>query len=59
MCVFDWIFFSSACISGSSLGTTAPGSAVFFDVVYGELKGDSVCWRIGYVIESLGGYGGL
>ena len=53
------VFFSSACIAGSDQGTTVPGSAVFFDVVSGEFNGESVFWRIGHVIESLGGYGGL
>ena len=36
-----------------------PGSAVFVDVISGELKIDSFFWLIGYVIDSLGGYGGL
>ena len=61
MCIFDWIF-SSACISGSDPRTTAPGSAVFIDMVSGYLKQDSVYCCIGYVIESVRfrkGYGGL
>ena len=53
------VVFLSACISGSAQGTTASGSAVFVNVVSRELKGESVYRRIGYVIESPGGYGGL
>ena len=56
------VFFLLACISGSAPETTAPVSAVFFGVVSGELKRDSVYWRIGYVINSFWfwrGCGGL
>ena len=55
-------FFSLECIAGSTPGNTAPGSAVFIDVVSGELKRYSVYWRIDYVIESVRfqrGYGRL
>ena len=57
MCVFDWRLFLLARIAGSAMGTMAPGSAISIDVVYGELEVDCVCCSIGYVIESLGGYG--
>ena len=53
------VFLSSTCISGSSLRTTAPGSAVFVDVVSWWLKRDSVCCSVEYVIESLGGVWGV
>ena len=59
MCVLIGVLFSSAYIAGSDTGNTVPGSAVFVDVVFGELKVDSVSCRIGDVIQSLRGYRGL
>ena len=59
MCVFIGVFFLLSRIARSAPGTTAPSSTVFVGVVYGYLKEDSVFWHIGYVIESLMGYGGL